>query len=277
MIPNIGQFHPQIVHFIVALGIIGVLFRLISLFWPRSWLSPAATTLIVFAAGASVAGVRSGTDAHGVAERIPGARDAVIEHEDWGKRTRNALLVLAGIEILTLALSRKRAGRPLQFLAAVGGLATVFVIYEAAEHGGDLVYEYAGGIGTRSGNPEDITNLLVAGLYHTARTARDSGKSDVAARMVDELARTRPADTTVWLILAESRLRDRKDPLGALAGLDSIRIPENSRFDTRYGMLKAEAYKGLGFADSAKTLLEALQVRHPASQAIKDALAKLTQ
>lgn len=275
MIPEIGQYHPQIVHFVIALGIVGVLFRIISLFWRRSWLSPAATTLIVFAAGASVAGVESGTDAHGVAERIPGAREAVVNHEDWGKRARNGLLILAGIEILTLALASKKAGRPLQFLAAAGGLVVVFLIYETAEHGGEVVYEYAGGVGTRSGDPEDITNLLVAGLHHSARSARDSGKPELAARMVEELARTRPADTTVWLILAESRLRDRKDPMMALAGLDSIRIPENSRFDTRYGLLKAEAHTGLGHADSARMVLEPLQLRHPTSQPIKDAIAKL--
>lgn len=273
--PNIGQFHPQIVHFVVALGIVGVLFRIISLFWRRSWLSPAATTLILFAAGASVAGVQSGTDAHGVAERIPGAREAVIEHEDWGKRTRNALLVLAGIEILTLALSSKKAGRPLQFVAALGGIAAVVVIYEAAEHGGDLVYEYAGGIGTRSGDPEDITNLLVAGLYHSARTARDSGKSELAARLIEELARTRPADTTVWIMSAESKLRDLKDPAAALVLLDSLQVPGNSRFDTRYGMLKAEAHNALGQADSAKVILQGVVQRHPNSQPAKDALAKL--
>jgi uncharacterized membrane protein len=273
--PNIGQYHPQIVHFIVALGIVGVLFRIISLVWRRSWLSPAATTLIVFAAAATVAGVRSGTDAHGVAERIPGAREAVIEHEDWGKRTRNALLILAGIEILTLALSSKKAGRPLQFVAALGGIGAVAVIYEAAEHGGDLVYEYAGGIGTRSGNPEDITNLLVAGLYHSARTARDSGKAELAARLVEELARTRPADTTVWMMAAESKLRDLKDPAAALAALDLIQVPGNSRFDTRHGMLKAEAHVALGHADSAKAILQGVVQRHPNSQVAKDALAKI--
>ncbi len=275
MIPNLAQFHPQIVHFIVALGLIGVLFRIGSLFWRRSWLSPAATSLILISAGASVAGVKSGLDAHGVAERIPGAREAVIEHEEWGKRTRNALLVLAGLEILTLALSSKKIGRPLQFVAALGGIGTGFVIYEAAEHGGDLVYEYAGGIGTRSGDPDDITNLLVAGLYHSARTARDSGKSERAARLIDELALTRPADTSVWIMVAESKLRDRRDPVAALGVLDSVRIPGNSRFDVRHGMLKAEAHHQLGHADSAKAILEAVVQRHPNSQAAKDALAKL--
>lgn len=275
MIPNIGQFHPQIVHFVVALGLVGVLFRIVSLLWRRSWLSPAATTLIVFAAGASVAAVRSGTDAHGVAERIPGAREAVIEHEEWGERARNALLILAGIEILALALSSKKVGRPLQFLAAAGGLAVGFIIYEAAEHGGELVYGYAGGIGTRSGNPEDISNLLVAGLYHSARSARDSGKAELAARLIEELLQTRPADTTVRIMAAESKLRDRQDPAAALAVLDSIRVPGNSRFDVRYGMLKAEAHNALGHADTAKAVLRDLLQRHPASQPVKDALAKI--
>jgi uncharacterized membrane protein len=275
VIPNLGQFHPQIVHFIVALGIIGVLFRIGSLFWRRSWLSPAATSLILISAGASVAGVKSGLDAHGVAERIPGAREAVIEHEDWGKRTRNALLVLAGLEILTLALASKRIGRPVQFVTALGGIATVWVIYEAAEHGGELVYEYAGGIGTRSGDPEDITNLLVAGLYHSARAARDSGRAEVAARLIDELALTRPADTSVWIMVAESKLRDRKDPMAALGVLDAVRIPGNSRYDVRHGMLKAEAHTQLGYADSARAVLEALAQRHPNSQPVKDALAKI--
>jgi uncharacterized membrane protein len=275
MIPNLAQFHPQIVHFIVALGIIGVLFRILSLFWRKSWLSPAATTLIVFSAGAAVAGVKSGLDAHGVAERIPGAREAVTEHEEWGKRTRNAMLILAGIEILTLALSNKKVGRPLQFVAALGGVAAVVVIYEAAEHGGDLVYEYAGGIGTRSGNPEDITNLLVAGLYHSARSARDSGKSEVAARLIDELALTRPTDTTVWILAAESKLRDRKDPTAALAALAAFQVPADSRFDVRHGMLEVDAYKALGQPDSAKAVLQGLAQRHPNSQPVKDALAKM--
>jgi hypothetical protein len=157
----------------------------------------------------------------------------------------------------------------------VGGLATLFVIYETSEHGGQLVYNYAGGVGTRSGDPDDITNLLVAGLYHASRSARDSGQSEKAARLIDELALTRPADTVVWLMVAESRLRDRNDPVTALGGLDAIQVPGNSRFDVRHGLLRAEAKVALGQPDSAKVVLQALQQRHPTSQPVKDALGKL--
>jgi uncharacterized membrane protein len=273
--PNLGPLHPQVVHFVVALGLVGVLFRLLSLFWRRSWLAPAATTLIVLTAGASVVAVKSGTDAHGVAERIPGARDAVIEHEEWGERTRNLLLALAGLELLTLAFASKPAGRALQFGAALGGLAAAGAIYQASDLGGDLVYNHAGGVGTRSGNPDDITNLLVAGLYHAARSARDSGRAETAARLIDELTRARPGDTSVWMLAAESRIRDRRDPAAALAVLDSVRPPAGSRFDVRHGLLESEARAALGQADTAKMVLEQLLQRHPDNRAVKEALAKL--
>lgn len=273
--PNIGPLHPQVVHFVVALGLVGVLFRLLSLAWRRSWLAPAATALIVLTAGASAVAVKSGTDAHGVAERIPGAREAVIEHEEWGERTRNLLLALAGLELLTLAFASKPAGRALQFVAALGGLAAVGAIYRASDLGGDLVYNHAGGIGTRSGDPEDITNLLVAGLYHAARSARDSGRAETAARLIDELTRARPQDTSVWMLAAESRIRDRHDPAAALAILDSVRTPADSRFDVRHGLLQSEARAALGQADTAKMVLEQLLQRHPDNRAVKDALAKM--
>ncbi len=273
--PNLGPLHPQVVHFVVALGIVGVLFRLASLFWRRSWLNPAATALILIAAGASVVAVKSGTDAHGITERIPGAREAVQVHEDWGHRARNAFLALAGLEVLTLAFGGRSGGRVLQFVTAAAGVATVAVLYEASEHGGDLVYGYAGGIGTRSGNPADITNLLVAGLYHASRSARDSGQSETAGRLIEELARTRPGDTAVRLLEAESLIRDRHDPNGALAVLDTTRTLSNSRFDVRHGLLQSEAWVALNQPDSARQVLQALLQGHPTSQAIKDALGKL--
>ncbi len=275
--PNIGPLHPQVVHFVVALGIVGVLFRLGSLFWKRSWLNPAATVLILIAAGASVVAVKSGTEAHGITERIPGAREAVQEHEEWGHRARNAFLALAGLEVLTLALTGRSGGRALQFVAAAAGIGAVAVVYEASEHGGDLVYNYAGGIGTRSGNVSDITNLLVAGLYHASRAARDSGQSETAARLIDELARTRPADTTVRLLQAESLIRDRHEPAAAIAMLDSLRTPGDSRYDVRHGLLQSEAWVAAGQPDSARAVLQGLLQRHQNSQAVKDALAKLPQ
>ena len=163
----------------------------------------------------------------------------------------------------------------LQFLAAAGGLATAGAIYRASDLGGDVVYRYAGGIGTRSGDPADIDNLLVAGLYHAARNARESGRPETAARLIDELARTRPADTAVWLLATESQLRDRRDPGAAALALQGMVIPSRSRFAPRHGILRAEALVSLGQTDSARLVLQELRQRYPANQAVRDALARL--
>jgi uncharacterized membrane protein len=264
-----------VVHFVIALGLVGVLLRLLSLVARAAWLSPAAASLIILSAGASVVAAKSGTDAHENAERIPGVRVAVQTHEEWGERTRNVLLGLAGLEILALLLASRPAGRPLRFVAAAGGLAAAFCIWKVGDLGGDIVYEYAGGVGTRSGDPADIDRLLVAGLFYAARLDRDSGRAEDAARLVDELARREPEDTAIRFLAIESKLRDRKDPAGALADLAQFQLPPDSRLATRHGLLTAQALVASGQVDSARVVLSGLQQRFPQNQAIKSALDKL--
>ena len=205
-----------------------------------------------------------------------GAREAVVEHEDWGERTRIVLLIVGGLEILGLIFASRGAGRPIRFVSAAVGLAAAFCIYEAAEHGGELVYTYAGGVGTRSGNPEDVNRLLVAGLYHEARIGRDSGRAEDAARLTDELIRQRPDDPTVRFLGIESKLRDRKDPTGALADLAQLRVPaDDARLATRHGLLTAQALVAAGMPDSARVILTALAARFPQNQGVKNALDAL--
>ena len=273
--PDIGALHPQVVHFVVALGLVGILLRLISLISRASWLGPAAAVLIILAAGSSVVAAKSGLDAHEAAERIPGARLAVQTHEDWGKRTRNVLLVVAGLELLALGFASRQAGRPLRFVAAAGGLVAGFCIFKVADLGGDIVYEYAGGVGTRSGEAEDIDHLLVAGLFYAARMERDSGHAEAAARLVDELARRGPTDTTIRFLAIESKLLDRKDPGGALADLAQFPIAPDNRYAARYGLLTAQALVASGKLDSARVILTALAQKYPRNQAVKAALEKL--
>ena len=84
--PNIATFHPQIVHFVVALLVVGVAMRLVSLTGRLKFTGPAAATLILLGTVAAFAAVQSGTQAHGPVERIPGVRAAVVEHEAAGDR-----------------------------------------------------------------------------------------------------------------------------------------------------------------------------------------------
>ena len=279
LVPEIGAFHPQLVHFVIAFLAAGVVARVVSL-TPLAarftFLNPAATVLVVLGALGSVAAVKSGTDAHGPAERVPGARNAVGEHEEWGERTRNVFLVVAALEIGAVAWRRRRWARALAAAAAVGGLVGLFVLYEAADHGGDVVYAYAGGVGTRSGDTADVRRLLVAGLYHTAQLERSAGRHDAAARLLDELRRQRGDDADVELLVIESRIIDRKDPGGALGALDAFTPPpDNRRLVLRAGTLRADALETLGRRDSARAVVEGLLRLFPDNPRLTDRLSRL--
>src|SRR5262245_13506459 len=148
MLPNLAAWHPQVVHFAIALLFIGVLFRLVSLTGRLKFTSPAATTLLLIGACASWLAVRTGTEAHGPVERVPGSREAVTEHEEWGERARNLFLIVAALELIQLALrNNEKRARLVQAGSALVGLVAAGAMFEAAEHGGALVYNYAGGIG----------------------------------------------------------------------------------------------------------------------------------
>lgn len=222
--PDIAMFHPQIVHFVIGLLVIGVLFRLVSLTGRLRFTDPAATTLILIGTLAAVFAVTSGDQAHGPAERIPGARETVKEHEEWGERTRNLFIIISILEITRQALrgsARPRGAMIAGVASGVIGLGGLFALYETGEHGGEIVYEYAGGAGTRSGDPAHVENLLVAGLYHQAALAIREGRAGEAIRLLRELELRRPGERSVI------RLRARADSAGISLeqGFDSASTP----------------------------------------------------
>jgi uncharacterized membrane protein len=273
--PNLAAFHPQVVHFVVGLLIIGVLFRLVALSGKLKWTGPAATVLILIGTSAAVAAVKSGTDAHGPVERIPGARPIVEEHEELGERTRNIFLAVSVIELMGLALSGTTQ-RAVRFGSLAVGLFGLSVLYEAAEEGGKLVYSYAGGIGIRTGDPADVGRLLLAGQYQQAMLDRKNGKGDEAAALISEIARRYPGDTTVILMEIESTLRDRHDPAATLAKLDAFHVaPDNRRLLFSTGTLRVDALLATGQRDSARATLEALMKGGPPNPRLQAKLDSL--
>ena len=272
----IGAYHPQVVHFVVALAIVGVLLRLVSLTGRVAFAGPAAATLILLAAGASVAAVASGDQAHGPAERVPGARNAVVEHEEWGERARNALIVVGVLELAALALARRGKARYLQVASGILGLGALFVLYEAAEHGGELVYAYAGGVGLQRQDPADVGRLLLAGLYHQADLDRKAGRPDDAAALVDLAARRFPGEIEVQLLRAESALVDLKDPAAAAAALAAVTPPaDQPRLRVRHAILRADAQVAAGQKDAARAALTALAAELPNDARLKRKLQEL--
>jgi uncharacterized membrane protein len=276
--PSLAEFHPQVVHFAIALLVTGLVFRWISLTGRALFTGPAAAVLLLAGTLAAVVAVKSGDDAHGPAERVPGARAAVIEHEEWGERTRNLFFFVAAFEIGALLVRRRstRVAKGLTVASALVGLIGGWMLYEAAEHGGELVYAYAGGVGIRSGDTADVTRLYVAGLYHSAQQARAQHDSGRAAELFATLGRQLPGDTTARFLAIESMIRDRRDGRGALAELGRTGVPaDNQRWRLRHGFLKTDAFLLLGQSDSARATLEQLAQDFPAAQRVKDRLAEI--
>ena len=273
---SLASLHPQIVHFVIALLFGGVLFRCIALTGRAAFTGPAAAVSLLVGTLGAVLAVKSGTDAHGPVERVPGARAAVMEHEEWGERTRNIFLVVAALEIAALIPAMQRWRMGVHVASAVVGLAGAFWLYEAGEHGGELVYAYAGGVGIRSGNPDDVDRLLVAGLYHQAMLDRKAGRTAEAAELIVQLAQRFPDDTSARLLVIESLIVDKKNGKAALAALAPFPAAPGSRFlRLRVGLLRADAFVAAGMPDSAKVTLEAMSREFPNNHAVEERQGKL--
>ena len=275
--PNIGWWHPLIVHFVIALLFVGVALRLISLTGKLAFTGPAAATLLLLGTLAAVLAVTSGDDAHGPVQRVPGARTAEQVHEDAARLTEYIFLGVAALELIGLGLSKSPYRRYALWLSGVVGVVGCAALYKTGDRGGDLVYNYAGGIGIRSGVPEDVNQLLVTGLYQQAMLDRQQGKSAEAAQLIAEMGQRAPNDTTARLLAIESMIVDKNDGKGALAVLAAIHpTPADSRFFRfRVGLLRSDAYAAIGKPDSAKLILQGLQQEFGPSRNIDERMKKL--
>jgi len=274
--PNIGVYHPVIVHFAIVLLIVGAIFRWVSLSGRAAFTGPAAATLLLAGALAAALAVHSGLDAHGPVERIPGARQAVGDHEEAGEWARNVFLVVAALELAALAARRRNlnVARGALWGSAVVCVFGVAALVKAADRGEDLVYNYAGGVGIRSGDTADVTRLYLAGLYQAAQQARTQQDGARAAELFGQLERQFPNDTTVRLLAIESLVRDKHNGRAALAALSRFAVrPDDRRLRLRVGFLKADAYVAAGRPDSARATLQQLAQDFPdMQQRIEDRL-----
>jgi len=261
-----GAFHPQVVHFAIALLFLGVAFRALSLVTRErvAFVGPMALTLLTLGTIAAIVAVMTGDAAHGPIEAMPGLRPIVTEHEEWGERVRNIFLVVLVIELIALVLREPVRARYALIASTVVGVIGLGAVYEAGEHGGEIVYGYAGGVGTRSGNAADVANLLRAGLYQQALVERQAGRPQAATALLDEAAQRFPNDVEVALARAESVLVDRKDATAAVGLLQAIKPPADNRFvRIRHAMVTADALAASGQRDGAIALLQQVQTDTP--------------
>jgi uncharacterized membrane protein len=274
----LAALHPQVVHFVIALVVVGVLFRGLSLVLRWSWLSPAALALVGLGAVASFVAVQSGAAAHGPVEAVPGARQAVVDHELWGDRARNVIFILLAAEAVAAVFVARGVAwaRAAQIAAAVVGLFALGAVYRAGDLGGRLVYGYAGGVGIRSGDPADVNRALIAAAHHQANVDRQAGRAGDAAAIIATVADRFPDHLELQLARVDAILTDRKDPAAALARLDTLKVPtEDTRLRIRAGLLRSGALAAAGDVSAARQVLETLRSEFPTDQEIQRRLAEL--
>jgi uncharacterized membrane protein len=272
---RMAALHPEVVHFAIALAIVGVLFRAASLLGRPAFVSPAAATLLILGSIAVVLAAYTGDQAHGPIEQMPGQRPVVESHEAWGNRAEVVFVTVLILEVLALVAARWPWARYVMYASLVVGVIGVGLLYAAGKRGGEIVYGYAGGVGTRSGNPEDVQHLLLAGLYQQAMLDRRNGRAGAAAALIDEAAQRFPDNIDVQLLKAESLLVDRKDAAASLQALRAIAPPtENRALRVQHALLTADALVAAGQRDGAIATLQQVQaeVNSPRVQQRLDAL-----
>ena len=277
-----GQLHPVVVHFAIALLVAGVLFRVASLGGTSflggrlAFAGPAACILLLAGTAAVYVAVQSGHAASDEAEAIPGVEPVVHEHEDWAEWTYRLFVVVSMLEVAGVVLARWGKATPALLASGALGLGGLYLVYETGEHGGEVVYSYAGGVGTRSRDPRDVNHLFLAGLYGQAMQDRGAGKPADAARLIELLAARFPGDLEVQLLLAESQLEDHKDPAAATATLSRLQVPKDEpRLRLRHGILLSDALVSSGHPDAAKATLHNLKSDFGDSGQLKERLRRL--
>jgi len=273
--PDIGFYHPIVIHFAIGLLAAGVLLRGLSLVRPGAFARPAAVTLIFLATAAILVAAQSGEDAHVVVEAAPGIAAAVRAHQQWGERTRNVALVASGLELLTLVFRDRGIVRAASLVSAGVGVLTFLCILETGKLGGELVYGHAGGVGIRSGDPGDVGRLLLAGLFRQAEVDEKADRPEEAASLLEIAARRFPDDPAVQVRAAEALLEDRKDPESALAILGRLGpIEDDPRLRFRGRWLTADALDALGRRTEARAVLQRLETDFPDNARLRGRLAR---
>jgi uncharacterized membrane protein len=273
--PDLGFYHPIVIHFAIGLLTVGVVFRWLSLTGRAGFAGPAAAILLLLATVATVVAAQSGEDAHVAVEAVPGTAGAVRAHQQWGERTRNLAIVVAGLELLALALRGRVHARSILFASAGIGVVTVFSVLQTGMLGGELVYAHAGGVGIRSGDPEDVGRLLLAGLLEQAELDEKAGRAEDAANLLEMAAHRFPADPAVQVRAAEALLEDRHDPARALEILERLGpTPDEARLRFRRAWLTADALDALERHAEARVVLERLQTEFPENTRLHRRLAR---
>ncbi len=133
------ELHPAVVHFPIALGVVGALAALLSLLIRKEWFRWFAPILLSLALLGAVAAYFSGQSGEDRAEALKVPREAIAAHEE------SSLYVLGFLALATLLTWATQARRRSEWLSALFAVAAAVAILYTAHLGGRLVFIHGAG------------------------------------------------------------------------------------------------------------------------------------
>lgn len=143
--PNL---HPMVVHFPIALLIVGFLFDVFGLLARQEWAKRAGMTLVVLGSIGALAAMLTGSAVEEtIEETLSEAGEGMLEaHSTLGEWTAYAWLVIAALRLLVATPWLKKVQNAAWGAYVLGAIAGLAMITLTAYRGGELVYTYGGGV-----------------------------------------------------------------------------------------------------------------------------------
>lgn len=136
--------HPMVVHFPIALLIIGFLADAIGVIFKKDFFSKAGFYLLILGTIGVIAAYITGENAGEKVEEIAAVEQAFEAHEEAAKTTLILALITAVVRIIFVSL--KKYSGAFKWLTLVLFLFTVISIFNTGHKGGTLVYNYGAGV-----------------------------------------------------------------------------------------------------------------------------------
>ncbi len=142
--PVSEYIHPMIVHFPIALILVGFLFEVVGVAAKKEFYSKAAFILLLFGTAGVVAAYITGNRAGDGLSEMGSLKQAIENHEESALVTLVLIGVVAAVRI-ALAVTKRFAGS-LRWIAVALYLVGVLSIIRTGHLGGTLVYRHAAGV-----------------------------------------------------------------------------------------------------------------------------------
>jgi uncharacterized membrane protein len=162
------ELHPALVHFPIALGVVGALFAIAYLFVRREWLRWFAPILLSIALLGAGAAYFSGESAKDRAEDLKIPTAAIEEHEESG------IWAIGLVALATLLAWATHARRRGEWIAALVAAMAAAAFVRTGHLGGVLVYVHGAGHVT----PKSAAAPAVPGAGGSEHAAKGAGDHD---------------------------------------------------------------------------------------------------